>query len=119
MGYAAIYKSTDFGQTWTELNTGLAPTGEVQRIEVCVAPSDPNYVYAIACGATHRGLGSFMRSTDGGQTWTEQLSGDNLNILNWSDGSDLYTGQGTYDLVLSVDPTDRDHVQAGGINLWA
>lgn len=119
IGYSAIWKSTDFGATWVELNTGLQPQGEVGRIEVCVAPSNPNYVYAIACGASHRGLETFMRSTDGGTTWTEQLSGAQRNILNWSDGTAPETGQGTYDLVLNVHPSDEERVYAGGINLWS
>ncbi len=46
-GYAAIYKSTDFGDTWTMLNTGIPGTGVVQRIKLAIAPSDNNYVYAL------------------------------------------------------------------------
>lgn len=117
IGHTTIYKSTDFGATWTELNTGILPQNEVQRVEVCVAPSNPNYVYAIGCGMT-RGLYAVWRSTDAGQTWQQRLSGDVLNILNWSDGADLYSGQGTYDLVLSVHPQDEERIYAGGINLW-
>ena len=68
-GAAGIWKSTDFGATWTQLSTGIPATGSVQRIRLEIAPSDPNYVYALAVD-TQSGLYGIYKSTNAGATWT-------------------------------------------------
>jgi len=113
-GYAAIYKSTDFGSTWTLLNTGIPGTGAVQRVKLAIAPSDPNYIYAITVDMIN-GLYGFYKSTNAGATW--QFIPPSLNILDWYDGTGT-GGQGNYDLVILVDKQDKNKVYAGGINLW-
>lgn len=113
LGSAGIRKSTDFGRTWTTLNSGIPPR-DAQRVEVTVAPSNSNIVYALACGLD-RGLQGVYRSTDAGNTWT--LRANQPNILEWSDG--LGTGgQGTYDLAIIVDPQDANKIYTGGVNIW-
>jgi photosystem II stability/assembly factor-like uncharacterized protein len=114
LGTAAVYKSTNFGQTWTVLNTGIPLTGAVQRIKLAVAPSDPNYIYA-ACVDVNFGLYGIYKSTDAGANWT--FIPPTLNILEWDQGFNL-GGQGTYDFGFIVHPTDKDIVYSGGINLW-
>ncbi len=114
VGNAAIYKSTDFGQTWTMLNTGIPATGAVQRIKLAIAPSDPNYIYALTVDV-FRGLYGFYKTTDAGTNW--QYIPPALNILESSDGFST-GGQGTYDLGLLVDASNKDQVYAGGVNLW-
>jgi photosystem II stability/assembly factor-like uncharacterized protein len=113
-GYASIFKSLDFGQTWTELNTGIPHQGAVQRIKLAVSESNPNFVYAITVDI-QSGLYGMYRSTDAGVSWTGLLPF--LNILSGGDGFDV-GGQGTYDLVLHVDRFDPWKVYAGGVNLW-
>ncbi len=68
-----LFKSTDGGNTWKQLIGGL-PKNLVQ-INVAIAPSQSNRIYAIA-GTTDRGgygsgagLGVY-RSDDSGETWT-------------------------------------------------
>ena len=46
-GSAGVLKSTDFGETWTELNTGIPPKNQISRMEIAVAPTDPNYIYVL------------------------------------------------------------------------
>ncbi|MBL0048889.1 MAG: T9SS type A sorting domain-containing protein [Bacteroidetes bacterium] len=113
-GNAAIYKSTDFGVTWTMLTTGIPSTGFVQRIKLAVAPSDPNYIYAVAVDYD-RGLYGIYKSTDAGNNWVYIPPA--LNILEGGDGSSP-GGQGTYDLGLLVSSTNRDLLYVGGVNLW-
>ncbi|HEX7049338.1 MAG TPA: hypothetical protein VF188_03915 [Longimicrobiales bacterium] len=62
-----IWKTTDGGETWTELtdNPGL-PEPPIGNIGISVSPVDPNRVYAII-EATEGGV---FRSDDGGATWT-------------------------------------------------
>jgi photosystem II stability/assembly factor-like uncharacterized protein len=71
-----LYKTTDGGQTWTQV---LAPpNGTTGAIDVAVDPANPQRVFA-ALWDHHRnngarvygGMGSgLFRSDDGGQTWT-------------------------------------------------
>jgi photosystem II stability/assembly factor-like uncharacterized protein len=115
MGQAAIFKSIDFGNTWTKLTTSIPATGGVQRIELEVAPSNINYVYAL-CVDDQSGFYGIYRSTNGGNSWTFQSGSP--NILSWDEGYDA-GGQGTYDLALCVDYTDPNKLYVGGINIWS
>jgi len=114
-GNAAIYKSLDFGQTWTMLNTGFPPTGVIQRTKLCIAPSDPNCIYAVTVDVSG-GMEGLYKSTNGGQTWNNMNVG--LNLLDWGEGNGS-GGQGTYDLALCVNQTNKDEIYIGGINIWA
>jgi photosystem II stability/assembly factor-like uncharacterized protein len=112
-GTAGILKSTDFGNTWVKLNTGI-PGKSVQRIKLAIAPSDPNYIYALACN-TGNGFYGLYRSVNAGSTWSQRSNSP--NILEWDDGG-ANGGQGTYDLALLVDPSNRNKIYTGGVNMW-
>lgn len=116
-GSAGIIKSTDFGDSWTWLTTPIPPFN-VQRVELTVAQSDPNYIYAVATNLSS-GFHSFYRSTNAGANWTVQheLANGGLNLLGWSNGGGS-SGQGWYDLCILTHPTNRDEVYVGGVNLW-
>ncbi|KAA9331163.1 T9SS type A sorting domain-containing protein [Adhaeribacter soli] len=113
-GKAGIYKSTNFGATWTALTTNIPQTGTVQRIKLAVAPSDPNYVYAIAVD-TDNGLHGIYKTTNAGTSW--QIINPGVNVLEAYNGSGT-GGQGNYDLALMVDRNNRDLVFSGGVNIW-
>lgn len=115
-GSTALLKSVDFGATWSELPANL-PQRAISRMEIAISPSNPNTVYVVAATDVST-FHSFMRSTDAGATWTVQAAAPAAkNILDGGDGDDFY-GQGMYDLAIIVDPTNRDRVFVGGINIW-
>ena len=60
---SAIHRSTDGGKTWKKITAGL-PAGDLGRIGLAIAPTDPDIVYAIVEAA--EGAGGIYRSTDGG-----------------------------------------------------
>lgn len=65
---SGIHKSTDGGQTWTELKSGL-PGGDKGKIGLAISPQKHNVVYA---GIELPGrTGGFYRSEDDGVTWTK------------------------------------------------
>ncbi|HEV2063598.1 MAG TPA: hypothetical protein VGS00_03510, partial [Thermoanaerobaculia bacterium] len=72
-----IYKSTDGGETWT--NMGLPQSEHIVRI--LVHPKNGDTVYACVPGklwsdSAERGL---YKTSDGGKTWTLALKGSNLS----------------------------------------
>src|SRR5262249_44620358 len=70
-----LFKSTDGGETWTEItrNSGL-PSGVVGKIGVAVSGTDSNRVYALVENEN----GGLFSSDDAGATW--KLVNTNRNI---------------------------------------
>ncbi|MFM8910562.1 MAG: WD40/YVTN/BNR-like repeat-containing protein, partial [Gemmatimonadota bacterium] len=64
---SGLFKSTDGGETWTEItrNPGL-PSGLIGRIGVALTAADPSRVYALVENEN----GGLFTSGDGGATWT-------------------------------------------------
>lgn len=87
---SGLFKSTDAGETWTRLTTGL-PTTPTGRPGVAVCRSRPSTVYAVVEGAD----GGVYRSTDAGLTWTRR---------NTMSASSMYYGQ------VRCDPNDPERV---------
>jgi photosystem II stability/assembly factor-like uncharacterized protein len=89
-----VYKSTDGGDTWT--NVGLKETRHIARLRI--HPTNPDIVYVAAMGDMFgpnpdRGV---YRSTDGGETW-EQV---------------LYKGETTGAVDLTIDPNNPNVIIA-------
>jgi photosystem II stability/assembly factor-like uncharacterized protein len=116
-----IFKSTDGGDTWTQLTKGLPGEG-IGRTGIAVAPSNSRRVYAVvdclvpeagaaavsasnSTPAAGRGgaqtppmQGGFFRSDDAGETWARLSSDQAL----W--------GRGWYFEKVTVDPQNADIV---------
>ena len=113
-----IFKSTDGGDSWTQLTNGLPPQG-IGKTGIAVAPGNPRRVYAVvdclvpepgaaAAPATPTAAGrggapapppmqgGFFRSDDAGATWTRLSSDQAL----W--------GRGWYFEHITVDPQNAD-----------
>jgi photosystem II stability/assembly factor-like uncharacterized protein len=94
---SGLFKSTDGGDHWTELEAGNAtglPEKPYGRIALAVAPSKPQTVYAMIESAKS----ALFRSDDGGQHWTRQ---DASQYMVWRP---FYFGN------LIVDPKNPDKV---------
>lgn len=114
-GIAGIMKSTDFGANWTWLDTGIPTTGSVLRIEIAIAASNSDHLYAIAADSIS-GFYGLYSSLDAGQSWEYSDAGQK-NILEWYEGANP-GGQGWYDLSITVDPLDENRIFTGGVNIW-
>ena len=80
-GNTAVYKSVNGGDTWERLSgkdrdIGL-PKGDMDRIGVAVAPSDPNIVYVLSETKTE---GELWRSDDAGAHWRTVNRDPNINF---------------------------------------
>ena len=104
--------------SWTQLNTGGNgfPTTGFERIELALAPSNANVVYAFTqdSNALLPGIFNIYRSANAGATWSA------VSLPSPADpGQSEYTrGQAWYDLIAAVDPNDEDRVFTGGIDLY-
>ncbi|MCX6256951.1 MAG: T9SS type A sorting domain-containing protein [Bacteroidia bacterium] len=131
---AMVLKSTNFGNTWTELNSGIPHQNKVVRTELAVTPADTSVVYAFSSGVNN-GFYALYRTSDGGMTWNTVAARDTVanpgashapNVLGWADGGYFNLtflppdegGQGTYDLTIVADPNDANKIFTGGVNIW-
>ncbi len=89
----AIYRTTDGGENWTKLKSGL-PSGEMGAIGLAISPANPDYVYAIIELPGRRG--GFYRTTNRGASWTKM--------------SDHVSNSPQYYNELFADPKDPDKV---------
>lgn len=118
-----LYKSTDFGASWTALEVELSGWGEAIGAMMAIAPSNPDVLYVVQCDWEGNDFLALHRSSDGGDTWETPATQDNtVNIMGRYDGTAEYeddeNGQGFYSLGLFVDPKDPDRVFTGSIILW-
>jgi len=104
-----VIKSTNQGNSWFDSSTGMVPDG---RVEIAIAPDNPNRIYASVEGAVS-GTGSDLYISDNaGADWAvvvEENDGENLDFLG---------AQGNYDNTIAVHPFDEDIVYVGGVNLF-
>ncbi len=68
---SAIWKSTDGGNTWAKLRSGLPP-GDLGRIGLSISPADTDVVYATVEASGN--LSGIFRSNDRGATWEKTSS---------------------------------------------
>ena len=104
-----VYRSTDRGATWSQVYV----TGStVQRISLAVSPSAPNAVWAVEIVATR--MDKLVR-LDGASATPTVLGAQ--GVYGGQSRLDFGT-QGTYDLVLEVDPQDANTVILGGSRMY-
>ncbi len=78
---SALWKSTDSGETWTELSTKKGfPEGTLGIIGVTVSPQNSQRIWAII---ENKDKGGLYRSEDGGETWKQVNSERKLRQRAW------------------------------------
>lgn len=101
---SGLFKSTDGGDTWVKLEKGLPTTSQgLGRIGFCIAPSDPNRLYATVDAGERPGI---YRSDDAGASW-QRIQSD-----------PRYWGRGADFAEVKVDPTDRDILYSANVVTW-
>jgi photosystem II stability/assembly factor-like uncharacterized protein len=98
---SGIFKSTDGGDTWQPLTSGL-PVERVGRIGIAVAPTNPKLVYAIVDAKE----GGLYRSEDAGASWKKM-----------SDEQRIW-GRGWYFCNVVVDPRDSETLYVSNTSVY-
>jgi hypothetical protein len=112
--YASIgnkmYVSND-GSSFALKTLPSAPSG-MTNLQISVAPSDANYVYCIGARSNFQVAGVW-KSVDKGNTFTlipNSTGGTVFQILG---------NQGDYACAIGVDPTNKEKIICGGLDLWS
>jgi photosystem II stability/assembly factor-like uncharacterized protein len=92
---SGVYVSRDGGTKWTKIEGRGMPRPNVGKIDVAVAPTDSNRVYALIQTADQ---GSMWRSDDGGESW---------RVVNWDRA---LIGRAGYYIRLAVGTGSADEV---------
>jgi photosystem II stability/assembly factor-like uncharacterized protein len=100
---SGLFKSTDGGDTWTEItrNKGL-PKGLLGKIGVAVSPAKEGRVWAVIEAEG----GALFRSDDGGQTWEKLSEEGNLRARAW------------YYMHIYADPQDAETLWVLNVRCW-
>lgn len=101
---SGLFKSTDGGNTWKQLTNGLPTTQQgLGRIGFCIAPDDPNRMYATVDAGQYGGV---YRSDDAGENWIRIQTDNRL----WGRGDDFAE--------VTVDPKNKDIVYSANVVTW-
>lgn len=109
----AVWRSDDFGDTWTEIYNPdfILYIGDGMR--VCVNSTQPNIVYVVGNG-DH---GFVFKSTDMGLTFSLVYHSDTKCLVCY-DSTLAYPGQGNYNFAACCDPTDPNHLYMAAHCIW-
>jgi len=98
---SGLYRSSDSGQSWEQIDSGL-PAAPLGRIGVTISPADPDRVWALIEAEE----GGLFRSEDGGKTFERINSDRNFLQRAW-----YYTH-------VFADPSDPDTVYILNVGMW-
>src|SRR6266581_4460131 len=99
---SGLYKSSDGGSTWQQLQGNGLPAEGLGRIGIAVAPSDRNRVYLIVDAKE----GGVYRSDDAGKSWRR------------TDGEQRIWGRGWYFGGITVDPKNPEIVFVANTSVY-
>jgi len=110
--HQGVWKSTDFGQTWSKVSTGTNGTaldaGKLWTAAIDPSPNRDSSTPPTLWTATGNAAAGVWKSLDGGVSWTPYAV-DNATAVAASGNS--YFGNDVY--ALDVDPGDAQHLIVG------
>jgi hypothetical protein len=107
--FGPVFSSTD-GSTWNVVGAGF-PSANVGRVGLAVQPGNPNIVYALVERLDNSQLHGLYRLDLADGTW-RQVAGAPAQLFGPN-------GQGSYDLVVAVDPNNVNRIYLGGATVFS
>ena len=98
---SALYKTTDGGKTWNKIHAGF-PKGQLGRLAIASAPSNPEILYAVLETEKDADKGLY-RSEDAGNSWKHLNSDFELVVRPF------------YFSRITIDPKNPDIVYKAGL----
>jgi photosystem II stability/assembly factor-like uncharacterized protein len=100
-----VWKSTDGGDSWQRVTSGL-PAGLIGKVDFAVSAADPDRLYALVeAPAPEQGL---YRSDDAGETWRLVNDDPDRQLMH----------RPFYFTNITADPTDADVVYVNNLRMW-
>jgi len=96
-GMGGVYRSSDGGDSWSTLSTGLP--ADTSAAGIAISPGAPSWIYA-PVGITTTPVGGVVVSRDGGETWALETNGLSAGPLRCA----------------AVDPRDRETAYVGSVD---
>ena len=100
---SGLYVTRDGGDTWSKVTDPGLPKSPLGKIDVAIAPTNSNRVYALIQTADQ---GSVWRSDDGGRTW---------KVSNWER---TLIGRAGYYIDIKVSTGNADEVLIANSSFW-
>ncbi|MFZ1756074.1 MAG: glycosyl hydrolase [Caldilineaceae bacterium] len=103
---SGLWKSTDGGDTWTDITRakGLPQEGILGKIGVVISPAKPERVWAIVESDDEQS--GVYRSDDSGDTWALLSTNRDLMARPW------------YYMHIFADPQDADTIYINNLKMW-
>jgi hypothetical protein len=87
-------------------------------MEIAIAPSDPNYIYASIANSSGC-LKAVWQSKDNGENWIKIINAQSNNSNDpFNESNTGCQGAGWYSHSIAVNPIDKEKVYVGGIKLF-
>jgi photosystem II stability/assembly factor-like uncharacterized protein len=107
---ARIYKSTNGGDTWSQLTVGL-PSGPQCRIGLAIYEANPNILYSSYVG-TDLTYSAVYKTSNAGVKW------DSIPLYSAGFKKNAVANFGWYFGKININPSNPDDIFVQGIDLW-
>jgi len=105
-----FYRSTDAGETFSIISSGLPSSTSISRYVIDVTPANAEVVYILAAN-TSNGFAGVYKSINSGVDFT--------SVATQASVGDIFEStQSWFDLALGVSDTNENEIYTGVLNVW-
>ena len=112
----SFYRSTDGGNVFNAVTTGLPGASAINRFKIAVSPNQANWVYVLGGKESDHTFEGIYRSVDSGVSFSVRTN--TPNMFGYADDGSDDKGQSWYDMAIAVNPANANEVFIGGVNIW-